>query len=91
MAAKEHALPPMVADALVRFARIVHALAVAAQHARLKVLAQPPRIGQRQIGERLLALHVVPRCAHIVVPADDALDGVAHQIDVDRRRQIESM
>jgi hypothetical protein len=57
---EEERLPAMIADAFVRLALRVCALRIAAQHTRFKVLAEPVRVGQREVGKCLFALHIVP-------------------------------
>lgn len=91
MTTEEQTLSAMISDALVRLASGVATLTIATQHARLKVLSQPRRIGQRQVGKHLLPLHVIPRRSHVIVPANDALNGIANQIHVDWCRQTESV
>ena len=52
-------------------------------------LSQPVWVGQREVGEGPLPLDKVPRGADVVVPRDDPLHRVPHQVDVDRVRQVE--
>jgi len=53
-------------------------------------LSKPIGIGQGEIGEGALALNEVPGGAHVVIPGDDPLHGVAHHVDVDGGGQVES-
>jgi len=89
VAAEEERLSAMIADALVYLALQVPALPVALEDARLKVLLEPVGVGQWQIREDLLPLHVVPGRAHVVVPRYDPLHGVADNVDVNRFWQVE--
>ena len=52
-------------------------------------LTQPIGIGQWQVGEGAFPLDKVPGGADVVVPRDDPLHRVAHQVDVDRVGQVE--
>ena len=52
-------------------------------------LSQPVWVGQREVGEGPLPLDKVPGGADVVVPRDDPLHRVSHQVDVDRVRQVE--
>lgn len=45
-------------------------------------LLEPLRVRKRDVGEGLLALHVVPGCPDVVVPRDHPLHRVPHEVHV---------
>lgn len=89
MSTEEQTLSAMVANALDGDTLGVGALLIATEDARLKVLLEPGWMRQRQIGKGSFAFDKVPRRSHIVEPADDTLDGISHNIQIDGSGQIE--
>lgn len=81
----------MVSDTFVNFALEIFALSVLLQNARFKIFLKPFGIRQRQVGENLFPLDVIPRRSNVIIPRDYSFHRIAHQININRFRQMESI
>lgn len=80
--AEEERLTAMIADTLQQRALNVGADLFATEHALIELGVDPLGIGHFAIVAPATG-HKDPRGAYIVIPTDDAIDGIAHHIDVD--------